>query len=190
MLVRLLPGHAEAEGLLALLLSTQSRRAARRGPAGELIPLDEQDRDRWDRARIAEGTALVATAIARGAVGTYQLQAAIAALHAEAPDIERTDWAQILALYTLLLQITGSPVVALNRAVAVAMVDGPRAALAEVERLAAEPQLAMGHRSAAGPRPPAAARRRPRRGAGGVPARGDLWSTRRSGRIWRSRPNG
>ena len=144
--VQLVPGHAEAEGLLALLLLTESRRAARQGPAGELIPLDEQDRTRWDRAQIAEGTALVTRAFARGLVGSYQLQAAIAALHAEAPDVERTDWPQIEALYTVLARLQPGPVVALNRAVAVAMVHGAQAGLAEVERLAADPQLAAGHR--------------------------------------------
>ena len=144
--VRLLPGHAEAEGLLALLLLTESRRAARQGPAGEMIPLVEQDRSRWDRALVAEGTALVTTAIARGRIGNYQLQAAIASLHAEAPDVERADWPQILALYTLLLGVTGSPFVALNRAVAVAMVHGAAAGLSELDRLAAEPVLARGHR--------------------------------------------
>lgn len=144
--VRLLPGHAEAEGLLALLLLTESRRASRQGPAGELIPLDEQDRSRWDPALVAEGTALVTAAIARGRIGSYQLQAAIASLHAEAPDVERTDWPQILALYTLLHGVTGSPFVALNRAVAVAMVHGAAAGLAELDRLASEPVLARGHR--------------------------------------------
>lgn len=144
--VRLLPGHAEAEGLLALLLLTESRRAARQGPAGELIPLDEQDRSRWDRALVAEGAALVATAIARGRIGSYQLQAAIAALHAEAPDVERTDWPQIFALYTLLHGVTGSAFVALNRVVALAMVHGAAAGLAELDRLAEEPLLARGHR--------------------------------------------
>lgn len=144
--VRLLPGHAEAEGLLALLLLTESRREARQGPAGELIPLDEQDRSRWDRALVAEGAALVATAIARGRIGSYQLQAAIAALHAEAPDVERTDWPQILALYTLLHAVTDSAFVALNRAVALAMVHGAAAGLAELDRLAGEPVLARGHR--------------------------------------------
>lgn len=146
LLNKLLPGHAEVEGLLALLLLTESRRAARQGPGGELVPLEEQDRGRWDRELIAEGTALATSAIARGRVGSYQVQAAIAALHAEAPDVERTDWPQILALYTLLLQMTQSPVVALNRAVALAMVQGPRAGLAEVERVAGDPRLAASHR--------------------------------------------
>lgn len=144
--VRLLPGHAEAEGLLALLLLTESRREARQGSAGELIPLDEQDRSRWDRGLVAEGASLVASAIARGRIGSYQLQAAIAALHAEAPDVERTDWPQILALYTLLHGVTGSAFVALNRAVALAMVLGAAAGLAELDRLAGESVLAVGHR--------------------------------------------
>ncbi len=141
-----LPQHAETEGLLALLLLTDARRAARTDVAGDLVPLDEQDRNRWDRAAIAEGRALVEAAFARGAVGTFQLQAAIATLHAEASSVEATDWPQILALYTVLLRLTASPVVALNRAVAVAMVHGPRAGLDLVADLDRDPSLESGHR--------------------------------------------
>lgn len=140
------PEHAETAGLLALLLLTDARRAARTGPAGELIPLQEQDRGRWDRASIAEGRELLTRTLRRGAVGSFQVQAAIAALHAEAPDFAATDWPQILALYDLLLRLHDSPVVALNRAVAVAMVHGPAAALALLPRLAQDPGLARGHR--------------------------------------------
>lgn len=149
LLHRLVPDHAEAAGLLALLLLTDARRAARTGPRGELVPLPEQDRSRWDRAQIAAGTALVTTALTRGAVGPYQLQAAIASLHAEATSVDTTDWPQILALYDLLLRMADNPVVALNRAVAVAMVHGPRAALALLDELAADRRITQGHRLAA-----------------------------------------
>ncbi|MEZ4240203.1 MAG: DUF6596 domain-containing protein [Myxococcota bacterium] len=142
-----LPDVPEATGLLALMLLTDARREARTGPDGQLVPLDAQDRGRWDRAAIAEGVALVHDALPRGAVGPYQLQAAIAALHDEAPSTEETDWPQILALYTVLLRLTQSPVVALNHAVAVAMVHGPRAGLARLAALRGEPRLL--HRVAA-----------------------------------------
>jgi RNA polymerase sigma factor (sigma-70 family) len=122
---RILPDDSEVAGLLALMLLTDARRPARTGAGGELIPLAEQDRSRWDRALIAEGTALLDRAVAKGAVGEYQLQAAIAALHDRAARVEDTDWPQILALYGLLEEMTGSPVVALNRAIAAAMVHGP-----------------------------------------------------------------
>jgi predicted RNA polymerase sigma factor len=135
MLHTLLPGDPETTGLLALMLLSDARRAARTGPGGELIPLDRQDRGRWDRARIAEGTALIDAAFRAGAVGEYQLQAAIAALHARAADAERTDWPQILALYGVLERMTGNPVVTLNRAVAAAMVHGPAHALGLLEGL-------------------------------------------------------
>jgi RNA polymerase sigma factor (sigma-70 family) len=144
MLHRLLPEDPEVEGLLALMLLTDARRAARTGPEGELVPLDRQDRSRWDRVAIEEGTALVTRAFARGAVGPYQLQAAIASLHDEAPRIEATDWEQILALYGVLLRIEDNPMVALSHAVAVAMVRGPAAGLARLEELAKDPRLA-GH---------------------------------------------
>ncbi len=119
------PEHAEAAGLLALLLLSDARRHARTGADGELIPLHEQDRSRWDRAAITAGTALVTAAFQGGAIGSYQLQAAIASLHGEAADFAATDWPQILALYDVLLRITDNPMVALNRAVAAAMVHGP-----------------------------------------------------------------
>jgi predicted RNA polymerase sigma factor len=133
-------------GLLALMLLTDARRAARTGPAGELIPLDEQDRGRWDRAAIAEGVALVTAALSRGAVGAYQLQAAIAAVHDEAPSAEATDWPQILALYGLLLQMSDNPMVALNHAIATAMVRGPAAGLERLDALAHDARLVEHHR--------------------------------------------
>ncbi len=146
---RLAPDDAEAAGLLALLLLTDARRAARTGNDGQLIPLDEQDRSRWDRAAIEEGVALVSAALARGAIGPYQLQAAIAALHDEAPSAEETDWPQILALYSVLARLSDNPMVALNHAVALAMVHGPRAGLERLDALAADPRLAQHHRLAA-----------------------------------------
>ncbi len=146
MLHRLVPEDGEVMGLLALMLLTDARRAARTGPAGELIPLDEQDRGRWDRAAIAEGVALVTAALPRGAVGAYQLQAAIAAVHDEAPSAEATDWPQILALYGLLLQMSDNPMVALNHAIATAMVRGPAAGLERLDALAQDARLAEHHR--------------------------------------------
>jgi RNA polymerase sigma factor (sigma-70 family) len=125
----------ENAGLLALMLLTDARRPARLSPDGDLVPLDEQDRTRWDGRLIAEGTAILDAAFARGAVGEYQLQAAIAALHARARTVRETDWPQMVALYGLLERMTGSPVVTLNKAVAVAMVDGPRAALRTIDDL-------------------------------------------------------
>lgn len=141
---RIRPDEPEVAGLLALLLLTDARRAARTGANGELVPLDEQDRRLWDRAAIAEGNALLSATLTRGRVGSYQLQAAIAALHDEAPSVDATDWPQIRALYELLLRLRDHPVVALNHAVATAMVDGPAAGLALVERLARDPRIA-GH---------------------------------------------
>ncbi len=131
----LLPEDATVTGLLALMLLTDARSPARCGPHGELVPLDEQDRARWDRAAIAEGTALVVRALSRGPAGAYQLQAAIAALHDEAARAQDTDWPQILALYDLLVRLVQDPMARLGRAVAVAMVHGPRAGLAEVAAL-------------------------------------------------------
>jgi predicted RNA polymerase sigma factor len=125
-----LADDAEVTGLLALMLLLESRRAARTDADGELIPLPEQDRTRWDRSRIVQGLKLLDAAIARGTVGEYQLQAAIAAVHSRAERAEDTDWPQILALYGLLEQLSGNPVVTLNRAVAAAMADGPEAGLA------------------------------------------------------------
>ncbi|UJW29306.1 RNA polymerase sigma factor [Saccharothrix sp. AJ9571] len=124
-----LPEDGEVAGLLALMLLTDARRPARTGPRGELIPLDEQDRTLWDAALIHEGTGLITEALARGAVGEYQLQAAIAAVHDDARRVEETDWPQILVLYGLLERMSGNPMVSLNRAIAVAMVHGPRAGL-------------------------------------------------------------
>ena len=126
---RMLPDDPEVAGLLALMLLLDARRPARTGPSGELVPLPEQDRTRWDRALVAEGAAMLAAAIGRGAVGEYQLQASIAAVHDRAARAEDTDWPQILALYELLDRMTGNPVVTLNRAVAAAMVHGPEAGL-------------------------------------------------------------
>ncbi len=133
MVHRLLPDDVEVTGLLALMLLVDARRPARTDPEGELVPLAEQDRTLWDRPLIAEGTALLDGAVGHGAVGEYQLQAAIAALHDRAPTAVDTDWPQILALYGLLEQMTGNPVVTLNRAVAAAMADGPAAGLAVLD---------------------------------------------------------
>jgi RNA polymerase sigma factor (sigma-70 family) len=135
MVHRALPDDGEVAGLLALMLLTDARRPARTGPGGALVPLADQDRTRWDRRLIAEGVELVTAAIARGSLGQYQLQAAIAALHDQAARVEYTDWAQILTLYGLLERMTGNPMVALNRAVATAMVHGPAAGLALLEPL-------------------------------------------------------
>ncbi|MEV7638391.1 DUF6596 domain-containing protein [Streptomyces rubiginosohelvolus] len=133
---RLLPHEGRVTGLLALMVLTEARTPARTGLDGELIPLDEQDRSLWDRTAVAEGIALAEEALAQGPAGDYQLQAAIAALHDEAERAEDTDWPQILALYDLLVRRSPDPAAALGRAVAVAMVQGPRAGLAEVEALA------------------------------------------------------
>jgi RNA polymerase sigma-70 factor, ECF subfamily len=140
LLAKLLP-EPEVLGLLALLLLTDARRAARTTPGGDLVLLAEQDRSRWDRARIAEGTALLERAMAAGEVGPYTLQAAIAAAHAEAPTAQATDWHRIVGLYDLLSRADPSPVVELNRAVAVAMRDGPAAGLALIDALLAGGQL-------------------------------------------------
>lgn len=133
--MRLLPHEGRVTGLLALMVLTEARTPARTGPDGELVPLDEQDRALWDRTAIAEGTALAEEALAQGPAGDYQLQAAVAALHDEAERAEDTDWPQILALYDLLVRRTPDPAAALGRAVAVAMVHGPRAGLAAVDAL-------------------------------------------------------
>jgi len=137
----LLPDDGEVAGLLALMLLTDARRAARTGPSGELIPLDEQDRSLWDRRLIAEGVALVSDALSRGSIGSYQLQAAIAALHDEAPRAEDTDWAQIHALYGLLERMSDNPMVSLSRAIAAAMVQGPEAGLELLAALDADPRI-------------------------------------------------
>jgi RNA polymerase sigma-70 factor (ECF subfamily) len=139
LLVELLPAP-EAVGLLALMLLQESRRAARASPSGEIILLDDQDRSLWNRDQIAEGSRLVRTALNTRRFGPYTLQAAIAAVHAEAPDSAATDWAEIVGLYDALLRLDDSPVIELNRAVAVAMRDGPEAGLASIDGI-----LARGH---------------------------------------------
>ena len=140
----LLPDDGEVSGLLALMLLTDARRAARTGPGGELIPLDEQDRALWDRRAISEGDALAISALRKGSVGEYQLLAAIAAVHDEAPRAEETDWPQILALYGVLERMSDNPMVTLNRAIATAMVHGPRAGLEELAPLDGDERLS-GH---------------------------------------------
>ena len=146
LLHRLLPGQCEAAGLLALMLLTDARRAARTGPDGRAIPLAEQNRDLWDATVIAEGQAILTTALGAGPVGSYQLQAAIAALHDEAPTAEETDWPQVLALYDILATVAPGPVVTLSRAVALAMVHGPRAGLALLGTLDADARMVHTHR--------------------------------------------
>ena len=141
LLARLMPGEPETLGLLALMLLQDSRRAARIGDDGELVTLDEQDRTRWDRAEIGEGRQVLDTALRHGAAGPYQLQAAIAARHASAARAEDTDWPAIARLYGELAALTRSPVVELNRAVAVGMADGPAAGLTLVDALAASGAL-------------------------------------------------
>ena len=138
----LLSGEPEALGLLALMLLTDARRPAREGADGSMIRLEDQDRSRWDPVRIAEGAELVARSLAIGRVGAYQLQAAIAAVHDEAPAAADTDWPQILGLYDVLVLVAPSPVVALNRAVALAQVSGPAAGLAAMDQLAGDPAMA------------------------------------------------
>jgi predicted RNA polymerase sigma factor len=143
---RLRPADTEAAGLLALMLFSEARRPARTSPDGVPIPLDEQDRTRWDRVLIEEADALLMTALAVGAAGPYQLQAAIAAVHAEAARAEDTDWPQILALYELLERISLNPMVTLNHAVAVAMVRGPEAGLELLGTLDDDDRMATHHR--------------------------------------------
>ena len=141
LLVELLP-EPEVRGLLALMLLHESRRATRTSPDGDLILLENQDRSRWNREQIAEGVTLVEQALASRRFGPYTLQAAIAAVHAEAPHAAATDWAQIVGLYDVLLRVETSPIVALNRAVAVAMRDGPTAGLALIDAILARGELA------------------------------------------------
>ena len=143
---QLLPAEAEAAGLLALMLLTDARRAARTGPVGELIPLDQQDRTLWDRDEIAEGVELLSATLPKGQIGPYQLQAAIAAVHDEAERAADTDWPQILALYELLKRMSESPAVLLSHAIAVAMVRGPGAGLELLDRLDASGRLEGHHR--------------------------------------------
>jgi RNA polymerase sigma factor (sigma-70 family) len=141
-----LPEHGETAGLLALMLLTDARRPARTRADGTLVPLADQDRRRWDTDAIAEGTALVTATLERGSVGPYQLEAAIAAVHAEARRADDTDWPQILALYRLLERFTANPMVTLNHAVAASMVHGPRAGLDLLETLDRDGRLADHHR--------------------------------------------
>jgi len=140
------PADTEVAGLLALMLLTDARRLARTTPAGELIPLAEQDRSVWDRQQIQEGIALISAALPKGSVGPYQLQAAIAAVHDEAARAEDTDWPQILALYDLLSRLSANPMVRLNHAVAAAMVHGATKGLELLDALKADPRLANHHR--------------------------------------------
>jgi RNA polymerase sigma factor (sigma-70 family) len=142
----LLPDDGEVGGLLALMLLTDARRAARTGPDGELVPLSEQDRTLWDRAAIAEGIALISSTLSRGSIGLYQLQAAIAAVHDEAARADDTDWPQILALYGLLKRMSDNPMVTLSHAIAAAMVHGPPAGLKLLEALDADGRLTGHHR--------------------------------------------
>jgi RNA polymerase sigma factor (sigma-70 family) len=143
---RLLPDDGEVAGLLALMLLTDARRPARTGPDGGLVPLAEQDRGRWNRDTISEGVALVSQALPAGPVGPYQLQAAIAAVHAEAPSTEDTDWAQIVGLYNVLERVAPNPMVTLNHAVAVAMTRGPQAGLDLLRSLEADDRMVGHHR--------------------------------------------
>jgi RNA polymerase sigma factor (sigma-70 family) len=146
LLHRLLPHEAEVAGLLALMLLTDARRAARTGTDGRIVPLADQQRHLWDTAAIAEGQAILTRTLGTGPVGPYQLQAAIAALHDEAPTAEATDWPQILALYDVLTTVAPGPVVTLSRAVALANVHGPRAGLALLGTLGADERMAHTHR--------------------------------------------
>jgi RNA polymerase sigma factor (sigma-70 family) len=140
------PGDTEAAGLLALMLLTDARRLARTSAAGELIPLDQQDRSLWDKQQIAEGVALISATLPKGSVGPYQLQAAIAAVHDEAAQAGDTDWPQILALYDLLRRMSDNPMVALNHAIAAAMVHGAAKGLELLDALNADARLADHHR--------------------------------------------
>jgi RNA polymerase sigma factor (sigma-70 family) len=143
---RLLPDDGEVAGLLALMLLTDARRAARTRPDGALVPLAKQDRALWDRELIREGVELVSDVLARAPIGPYQVQAAIAAIHDEAPRADDTDWPQILALYEVLERLSPNPMVTLNRAVAVAMVHGPHAGLDLLETLDDDDRVAAHHR--------------------------------------------
>jgi RNA polymerase sigma-70 factor (ECF subfamily) len=144
LLVELLPDQ-EAVGLLALMLLQESRRQARASPSGDVVLLEDQDRSLWDRQQIAEGQALVQRALSSGQVGSYTLQASIAAVHAAAPSAAATDWPQIVGLYDLLLQATPSPIVELNRAVALAMRDGPQEGLSLIDAILTRGDLADYH---------------------------------------------
>jgi RNA polymerase sigma factor (sigma-70 family) len=142
----LLPDSGEVSGLLALLILTDARRAARTGPNGEIVPLDEQDRSLWNKEAIAEGVQLLTDVMKRGAVGSYLLQAAIAAVHDEAARVEDTDWPQIVALYAVLMRMSDNPIVALNHAVAVTMARGPAEGLALLEKLDRDPRIKAHYR--------------------------------------------
>ncbi len=146
LLYALTPDETDAAGLLALMLLTDARRAARTGPHGEAIPLDKQDRTKWDQEQIVEGVALLSQTLPKGAIGPYQLQAAIAAVHDEAARVEDTDWPQILALYSILNRASDNPMVKLNHAAATAMVHGPAAGLELLARLDAADELQRHHR--------------------------------------------
>jgi predicted RNA polymerase sigma factor len=146
---RQLPDDAEVAGLLALMLLTDARRAARTGRDGVLIPLANQDRSLWDRSEIREGIALLTAALAKGSIGEYQLQAAIAAVHDEAARSQDTDWPQILALYDLLKRVTNNPLVLLNHAIAAAMVESPTTGLELLDALDADGRLKGHYRLAA-----------------------------------------
>ena len=143
---RLVPEDGEIAGLLALMLLTDARRVARTGPEGELIPLAEQDRDRWNAQELREGIELITETLAVARLGPYQVQAAIAVVHAEAARADQTDWKQILSLYQLLQQLAPNPMVTLNQAVALAMVRGPQAGLAMLDTLADDDRVAGHHR--------------------------------------------
>lgn len=143
---RMLPENGEVAGLLALMLLTDAHRGARTGQDGGLIPLAEQDRGLWDPAAISEGVELISRTLVGSALGPYQLQAAIAAVHADARTAADTDWRQILGLYDLLQHFSASPMIRLNRAIAVAMVSGPRAGLAIVDTLDRDARMATNHR--------------------------------------------
>lgn len=145
----LLPDSAEVAGLLSLMLLTDARRSARTGPDEELIPLDKQDRSLWNRVEISEGIELLTVALAKGSIGLYQLQAAIAAVHDEAKRVEDTDWPQILALYELLRRVSPGPIVTLNHAIAAGMVHGPAYSLQLLRALDTDPRLASHYRLAA-----------------------------------------
>jgi predicted RNA polymerase sigma factor len=146
-LQRALPDHDEVAGALALMLLTQARHSTRADAAGDLVPLAEQDRRCWDRRLVAEGVALLERVLPRGPVGRFQLQAAIAAVHAEAPTWEDTDWLQISVLYAMLDRVAPSPVVTLNRAVAVGMANGPEQGLGLLEPLLEHPAMRRHHRT-------------------------------------------
>jgi predicted RNA polymerase sigma factor len=146
MLHQLMPGEGEVVGLLALMLLTDARRTARTNPDGSLVPLAEQQRELWNTAQIEEGVALLTRSLGKVPIGPYQLQAAIAAVHDESASARETDWPQILALYGVLERVSPGPVVTLNRAVALAMVSGPRAGLALLGTLDTDDRMAHTHR--------------------------------------------